>query len=83
MLLAVGIILSFAISFLISLTRYLPGKDFSEVTRLRQSFKLIVPPYEKRILKLTITLAPFIFIAEVILFLVFKLYLQIAIRQTG
>ncbi len=72
-LLTGGILLSFAISFLIAQTRYLPAKDFVEATRFKHSFKLIVPPYEKKILRLTIILAPFIFFAEVILFLVFKL----------
>ena len=71
MLLPAGILLSFALSFLIALTRYLPGKEFVEATRSKHSFRLIIPGHEKRILKLTIILAPFVFAAEVILFLVF------------
>jgi hypothetical protein len=73
MLLAMGIILAFAISFGIAHARYLPDKEFFEATKLRHSFKLIAPRYEKRILVFTITLMPFIFIAEAILFLIFTL----------
>jgi hypothetical protein len=72
MLLVMGIILAFAISFGIANVRYLPGKDFFEVTKLKHTFKLIIPRYEKKILVFTIVLMPFIFIAEVILFLIFK-----------
>ncbi len=74
MLLVMGIILAFAISFGIANTRYLPDKDFFEATKLRSSFKLITPSYEKKLLIFAIILMPFIFIIEVILFFLFKLH---------
>lgn len=71
-LLAMGIILAFAISFGVANIRYLPDKDFFEASKLKHTFKLIIPRYEKNILVFTIVLMPFIFIAEIILFLIFR-----------
>ncbi len=74
MLLVMGIILACAISFGIANTRHLPDREFIESTKLQHTFRLITPRYEKKVLILTIILMPFIFIVEVILFLLFKLY---------
>ena len=40
----------------------------SGATRLKNTFRLVITPYDKRVLKLTIMLSPFVFILEVILY---------------
>ncbi len=66
-----GLLLSLVLSYLIAHTwcgsRRKDDLD-SGAMRLKNTFRLVITPYDKRVLKLTIMLSPFVFILEVILY---------------
>ena len=65
------LLLSFALSYLIADIwcgiRF--KDDLDRALELKNPFRLVITPYDKRVLKLTIMLSPLLLLLEVILFL--------------
>lgn len=70
MIFIVGLIFSFALSYLIAET-WCGGwdKDYSDrAIKLKNTFRLVITPYQKRVFELAIILFPLLLILEVILY---------------
>ncbi len=69
MIFILGLILALLISYLIA-DAYCGGWDKSllRTTNFKSSFKLVITPYQKRVLKLSIMLSPLVLFLEVILY---------------
>ncbi len=79
MMIVLGLLLSCVLSYLIA-SAYYGGwdKDLARTIDAKNSFKLIITPYQKRVLKLTILLSPFVFLLEA---LCYRLWIRNLIFQ--